>query len=203
MWRPRRDLEPELLFSQPVSVGGARRAGWWPEPSGGWVSRSSRTASAWPRRPEPVAPRAPSWDEPRRTWAGSSPAPRCRARGFLSRGPAYARGPVAAARPRDVALRGAAAGPTCHLAGFPETFPSSHSRRIFPSGCLPFCLVFPSSLHCPHSWWSWPRPAPPTFADVELSQPFLRRTYFSLAKKKKSRGEVFERWKPGEGKTFK
>lgn len=124
VWRPRRDLEPGLLFPQPVSVGGARRAGWWPEPSGGWVSRSSRTASAWPRRPEPVAPRAPSWEraEPRRTWAGSSPAPRCRARGFLSRGPAYALGRVAAARPRDVALRGAAAGPTCHLAGFPRDF---------------------------------------------------------------------------------
>lgn len=154
--------------------------------------------SLWPREPQVGR-------EPSRGGRGQGPAPR----------PAAAPGGSSpAARPTRWAgwqrparatwpFEGRRPGPPATWQASPETFPSSHSRRIFPSGCLPFCLVLPSSLHCPHSWWSRPRPAPPTFADVELSQPYLPRAYFSLAKRKKSRGEVFERWKPGEGRTFK
>lgn len=69
----------------------------------------------------------------------------------------------------------------------PPRLPSSHSRRTFPCDCLPFCLVLSSSLHCPHSWWSRPRPAPPTFVDVELSVlPTESVLFFS---KEKSGGE--------------
>lgn len=74
---------------------------------------------------KPLASRAPSCERtgpPRRAPAGSGPVPLSPARGPLSGGPAYARGPVAAAGASDVALQGAAAGPTCKPLPFPRLF---------------------------------------------------------------------------------
>lgn len=72
----------------------------------GWVGRRRRAATIWPGCAEPLALRAPSCERAGR-WrapAGSGPAPLSPARGPLSRGPAYARGPAAAAGAADVAL---------------------------------------------------------------------------------------------------
>lgn len=130
---------------------------------------------------------------PRETQVGREPSRGGRGQGPTPRSAAAPGGSSPAARPMRGAgwqrparatwpSEGRRPGPPATWQAPPETFLSSHSRRTFPSGCLPFCLVLSSFLHCPHSWWSRPRPAPPTFADVELSQSFL--SYFSLQRKK-------------------
>lgn len=144
MRRASRDPEPRLLFPQPVSAGGARSSGWWPEPGGGWVSGTRRAASAWPGRPETfeTAARTPTWEraEPRRTWAGSGSAPRSRAGGLLSRGPAYA-GPGGSGPPgRRGPLRG---GGRAHQP--PGKLSRDFSKLLFaedPHPWLPPLLVF-------------------------------------------------------------
>ncbi|XP_043336517.1 uncharacterized protein C11orf96-like [Cervus elaphus] len=64
--------------------------------------------------------------------------------GLRSRGPAYARGPAAAAGAGDVALRGAAAGPTCHPLPFPRLFGAPTSERGQVQRLPLFSLPLPS-----------------------------------------------------------
>lgn len=75
----------------------------------------------------------------RQAAAGSGPAPLGPATGPPSRGPAYARAPAARAAAGDVALRGAAAGPTCRPAAFPR-LPGAPSHEASPTERLPSLL---------------------------------------------------------------
>lgn len=172
-------------------LGLLARAGRW-----GWVVWTFGGINVWHRLPEAFASRAPSCERagPRRAWEPSGPSPLSPAwghspavrptRGARRPGPARATWPCEGRRP----------GPP------PPSWPSRDfseppvARRAQHSGCLPFSLPLASSFHCPPGVVV-PAPAPsptsatvvaaPTFADVELSLPFLRRVPFSLAEKRK------------------
>ena len=175
--------------------GRGREEGW----GAGWVIWKPRAATVGLRRSEPLASRAPSSERtgPQRAPPGSSPEPVSPARGLRSCGPAYARGPAAAAGAGDVALRGAAAGPTCHPLPFPRLFgaPTSERGQVqwLPLFSLPFPSVVSPSVVVPAPASSSAlaaataaAPPAPSFADVELSLPFLLKVPFSLAERRKS-----------------
>lgn len=208
MRRASRDPEPRLLFPQPVSVGGARSSGWWwPEPGGGWVSRTRRAASAWPGLPEPVAPSNPKLGESR----GAADVGRVQPRAPLSRRgaplprPGLRAGPGGSGPP---ARRGPwRDGGRAHLP--PGKLSRDFSKLPLAEDLLPWLPPL-LAFHSP------PPPIVPTHGGPGPgrrrgllqtwschSLPFLPRAYFSVAKKK-SRGErIVGRVEAGSGRDFK
>lgn len=153
--------------------------------------------SRWPR--EPQVGREPSRGgrgqgpapSPAVAPGGSSPAARP-TRGARWQRPARATWPFEGRRP----------GPPATWQALPRLFQAPTRGGPSPVAASPSSLSLPSSFHCPHLWWSRPRPAPPTFEDVELSLSFLSRAYFSLAKKKVE-VSACEGSKPDEDMTLK
>lgn len=133
--------------------GRGRAEGWR-----GWVIWKPRAAPVGLRRSELPLSRGAVLE---RTGPSGAPGVQPRARqprpgGSAPCGPAYARGPAAAAGAGDVAPRGAWRPPTCHARRPSRDFLELAPARGGQAQWLPlFSLPFPS-VYCPPAWWSWP-----------------------------------------------